>query len=80
MVRERIVSNGISIQPLYDDDLENIVYRTGKPLARKELSVVMQRIANAVHYLHEHGIGHFDIKPENILVRWPVDSGKGVSG
>jgi len=80
LVRERIFRNGISIQPLYDDDLENIVYRTGKPLARKDLSSVMQRMANAVHYLHEHGIGHFDIKPENILVRWPVDSGRGLDG
>ena len=72
LVRERIVSDGISIQPLYDDDLESIVYRTGKPLSRKDLSLVMQRIASAVHYLHEHAIGHFDIKPENILIRWPV--------
>jgi len=71
LIRERIFSNGISIQPLYDDDLENIVYRSGKPLDRKDLSLVMQRIANALHYLHEHGIGHFDVKPENILVRWP---------
>ncbi|MBK8829244.1 MAG: serine/threonine protein kinase [Saprospiraceae bacterium] len=35
----------------------------------EELSVIIFKVANALEYLHEKGIVHQDIKPDNILVK-----------
>lgn len=37
-------------------------------LPEKEIAKVVQQIGSALHYLHEHALVHFDIKPENILI------------
>lgn len=48
------------------DARENAVLSPGE-LSRKA-ATVMAKVARAVHYAHQHGILHRDIKPQNILV------------
>jgi WD40 repeat protein/predicted Ser/Thr protein kinase len=38
------------------------------PLAPKRAARIMQQAAEAVHYAHEHGVVHRDLKPQNILL------------
>jgi hypothetical protein len=40
----------------------------GKPLEWHEALRITQRIANALHHAHAHGIVHRDIKPANIMI------------
>ena len=47
-----------------------------RPLSRAEILAALQDAARAVHELHEHGMVHGDVKPENVLV---VDGGGKLS-
>ena len=29
---------------------------------------MLWQIANALHWMHQHGIAHMDVKPENIVI------------
>jgi hypothetical protein len=40
----------------------------GRALAMRQKAALMQKVARAVDFLHEHGILHRDLKPTNILV------------
>ena len=40
----------------------------GRPLAARRAAALMVKIARAVHYAHQHGILHRDLKPNNIMV------------
>ena len=42
---------------------------TSWPLGLEEVSEYVQQAASALHYAHEHGIVHRDVKPANFLLR-----------
>jgi serine/threonine-protein kinase len=46
--------------------LDEVVRRT--PLSIRQSTQLMAKVARTVHYAHEHGILHRDIKPGNILL------------
>ncbi len=46
--------------------LDEVVRR--KPISLREATELIAKVARTVHYAHEHGIVHRDIKPGNILV------------
>ena len=31
--------------------------------------MMLWQIANALHWMHSHGIAHMDVKPENIVIK-----------
>lgn len=49
--------------------------RMKKCMTEEEARIVIRRIAEAVGYLHDHGVVHRDLKPENILLSTdiPID-------
>jgi eukaryotic-like serine/threonine-protein kinase len=46
--------------------LDEVVKRT--PMSTRQAAELMAKVARTVHYAHEHGILHRDIKPGNILL------------
>ena len=46
--------------------LDDVVRRT--PMSCRQAAELMAKVARTVHYAHEHGILHRDIKPGNILL------------
>src|SRR5881396_3618441 len=46
--------------------LDEVVVRT--PMPMRQAAELMAKVARTVHYAHEHGILHRDIKPGNILL------------
>lgn len=40
-----------------------------KGLEPEHVCWIMQRLLNALHYLHHHGIVHCDVKPQNIIIQ-----------
>jgi serine/threonine protein kinase len=46
--------------------LDHVMKR--KPISLRDATKLIAKIARTVHYAHEHGIVHRDIKPGNILV------------
>jgi len=51
-----------------------------KPMAAKRAAAILEQVARAMAYAHEHGVIHRDLKPANILVEagdkaWVVDFG-----
>ncbi len=47
--------------------LSVVLARRGK-LPATEAAELIQKVAEALHYAHEHGVVHRDMKPGNILV------------
>jgi serine/threonine protein kinase len=48
--------------------LEQIVEKTGK-IEAENTAWIMERILNALLYLHHHGVIHGDIKPQNVIIQ-----------
>lgn len=48
--------------------LEQIVEKAGKVEA-ESVAWIMERILNALLYLHHHGVIHGDIKPQNVIIQ-----------
>ena len=48
-------------------DLKKFLDQNGK-LSERQASWFVQRIANAIAYMHSRGVIHRDIKAENILI------------
>ena len=49
--------------------LEQIIETTGKRLDAEHVAWITQRVLNALWYMHDHGVVHGDIKPQNIIIQ-----------
>src|SRR5437773_1259724 len=65
-VGERDGSCYFSMKFIEGGQLDEIVRR--EPMPIREAARLMAKVARTVHYAHEHGILHRDIKPGNILL------------
>ena len=65
-VGERDGSCYFSMQFVEGGQLDEVVRRT--PMSIRQAAELIAKVARTVHYAHEHGILHRDIKPGNILL------------
>jgi tetratricopeptide (TPR) repeat protein len=65
-VDERDGSCYFSMKLIEGSQLDEVVNRTPMPV--RQAAELMAKVARTVHYAHEHGILHRDIKPGNILL------------
>ena len=65
-VGERDGSCYFSMQFIEGGQLDELVKRT--PMSIRQAAELIAKVARTVHYAHEHGILHRDIKPGNILL------------
>jgi serine/threonine protein kinase/Flp pilus assembly protein TadD len=65
-VGERDGSCYFSMQFIEGGELDEVVKRT--PMSIRQAAGLIAKVARTVHYAHEHGILHRDIKPGNILL------------
>src|SRR6266496_169316 len=65
-VGEREGSCYFSMKFVEGGQLDEVVKRT--PMLVRQATELMAKVARTVHYAHEHGILHRDIKPGNILI------------
>jgi serine/threonine-protein kinase len=65
-VGERDGSCYFSMQFIEGGQLDEVVNRT--PMSIRQAAELIAKVARTVHYAHEHGILHRDIKPGNILL------------
>jgi serine/threonine protein kinase/Flp pilus assembly protein TadD len=65
-VSERDGSCYFSMKFVEGGQLDEVVKR--KPMSTRQATEFIAKVARTVHYAHEHGIVHRDIKPGNILL------------
>src|SRR6266699_3656541 len=65
-VGERDGSCYFSMKLIEGGQLDEVVRRT--PMSIRQAAELIAKVARTVHYAHEHGILHRDIKPGNILL------------
>src|SRR5215813_6078970 len=65
-VGERDGTNYFSMRFVEGDRLDEVV--SGGPVSGRRAAELIAKVARTVHYAHEHGILHRDIKPGNILL------------
>jgi serine/threonine protein kinase/tetratricopeptide (TPR) repeat protein len=65
-VGERDGSCYFSMQFIEGGQLDEVIRR--KPMSIRQAAEFIAKVARTVHYAHEHGILHRDIKPGNILL------------
>ncbi len=58
----------------------NTHLRERKFLDLREIVTTMRQVAQALHYAHEHGIIHRDVKPDNVLLKTVEDPITKVTG
>lgn len=66
----------INSLPLADFNLKQFLSKKPSPnprISEREMWKAVDGLASAIAYLHEKEIVHFDVKPENILVRYDKD-------
>lgn len=51
-----------------DASVESMIKKQGEPLSAKQALEIIADCAGALHYAHEQGVLHRDIKPGNILI------------
>jgi serine/threonine protein kinase len=54
----------------------------GRPMDPKRAASIIRQLADALHYAHEQGIVHRDVKPANVLMSrpdWPLLSDFGIA-
>ncbi|KAK8853895.1 hypothetical protein M9Y10_016440 [Tritrichomonas musculus] len=53
-------------------DLAEYLIKNNGPLHEKQAANVFQQIVSAINYIHQNGVAHRDLKPQNILITvWP---------
>lgn len=74
--------NVVKIYDLYEDDeapwaimeyvegrpLKEIVREQGR-LPLEDTASILEQTADALHYLHDHGLVHLDVKPQNLIIQ-----------
>jgi serine/threonine protein kinase/Tfp pilus assembly protein PilF len=65
-VGERDGSCYFSMRFVEGGQLDRVIKR--KPMSIRQVAELISKVARTVHYAHEHGILHRDIKPGNILL------------
>ena len=74
--------NVVKIYDIYEDDdapwavmeyvegrsLKEVVQQDG-PLELEGVASVLEQTAGALQYLHEHGLVHLDVKPQNLIIQ-----------
>ena len=73
VLRQEVIAPGVSISNLYDCTLKD--YAASKKLGADAIQCVLQALAQAIQHLHGNNVGHFDIKPSNILVCVHIGTG-----
>ena len=68
VLREHVLRLGVSVSRLYDESLHQ--YCVKQSLDRVGLQTVLTAVAKGVLHLHRNNVGHFDIKPNNVLIKW----------
>ena len=74
ILREQKLAPGITTSKLYDESLKSFIQSRLPmyPRRRDALECVSSVLVNAVAHMHKYQLGHFDIKPSNILIKWVV--------
>ena len=74
---EQKLTPGISTSQLYSESLQQFIRsRLGMyPSRRFGMECVLSALSSAVEHLHKNNLGHFDIKPDNILIKWVCQRG-----
>jgi serine/threonine protein kinase len=57
----------IAMEYVAGDDLKTVLQKRGK-LRPQEIQPLLKPLADALHYAHEEGLVHRDVKPANILL------------
>jgi serine/threonine protein kinase len=65
-VGERDGTSYFSMRFVEGDHLDEVVNRV--PVSARQAAELIAKVARTVHYAHEHGILHRDIKPGNVLL------------
>ncbi|AAF02869.1 Similar to Wee1 protein kinase [Arabidopsis thaliana] len=54
---------------LCDHSLSALPKKSSLKVSEREILVIMHQIAKALHFVHEKGIAHLDVKPDNIYIK-----------
>ena len=53
-------------------DLAEYLIKNNGPLREQQAANIFQQIVSAINYIHQNGVAHRDLKPQNILITlWP---------